>query len=117
MCVSAAWTERAVNESVRKLEEDDRDKVYAASRSSDEKTPRFPEVSGICRTCKNAFITRRRYEALPTVVCQAIFENPRRVHLDISECTDYSRRGELSLNSMMDMAHIIDGNDPGGQYL
>lgn len=102
---------------LKELDDKDKDRIYAAGRIDDKRTARFPEVTGLCRTCKHAWITRRQYEAIPDVTCQQNYEHWRRVHLDISECSEYARRGEMSLGSMMDIAHILDTAQPGGQYL
>jgi len=37
--------------------------------------------------------------------------------LDIMECSNYSRRGQMSIDTMMDMALIVDPAERTGQYL
>ena len=77
---------------------------------------RFPEIRGLCRTCSSAHIFRRQYSEVPTLFCQA-FDISKRMPLDIMECSRYSRRGELRMDELAEMAILIDGRDAGGQYL
>ena len=78
---------------------------------------KFPEVLGCCRTCKEAHITRRQYSEVPEIICMAVWNAPRRMPLDIEECTSYERRGEMDLREMGMMALDIDAREKGGQYL
>ena len=101
---------------MKELSEKERDKLYATTRNSQDKNPRFPEVTGLCRTCRSAHITKRQYESQPTVVCN-YSERSVPMHLDIMECSNYSRRGQMSIDTMMDMALIVDPAERTGQYL
>lgn len=78
---------------------------------------RFSEVTGLCRTCKNALIRRRAYSEVPTVICEKLWEQPHQVPLDIMQCTGYERVGEMTLRDMHEMATLINLSKPTGQYL
>ena len=69
---------------------------------------RFPEITGLCRTCMHAHITRTRYSEVPTVICEALMNQNYRVPLDIMECSSYTRRGRLSLDDMTEIALLVD---------
>ena len=90
-------------------------KAHALTDEDSRSRARFPEVKGLCRTCKNALIRRRQYSEVPQVICQASFEYPHQVPLDIIECSDYRRTGEMHIREMQDLAIIIDPRKRGGQ--
>jgi hypothetical protein len=98
-------------------EEKEQERTIAAGRRLDNSRVNFSEVQGICRTCANALIRRRQYSEVPQVICQATFEQPHRVPLDVTECTDYKKVGEMHIRDMNDIALIIDPRKKGGQYL
>ena len=77
----------------------------------------FPEIKGLCRTCKEAFIFQREHGERPEIICKALFEKPRRMPPDVMKCSEYRHRGDMSINTMADMAYLIDPRDTGGQYL
>ena len=91
------------------------DQIYA--RSPQGPQPKFPEVTGVCRTCGNALIMRRRYSEVPVVICQAYGQAQSRMPLDIIECTSYSKRNAVTLRDMAEIAVLIDQRKVGGQYL
>ena len=78
---------------------------------------RFSEVTGLCRTCKNALIRQRAYSEMPSVICERLWEQAHRVPLDIMKCTGYERVGEMTLRDMHEMALIINTSKNAGQYL
>lgn len=78
---------------------------------------KFPEIRGLCRTCRHAVIRRRQYSEVPTVVCQVVYEQAHRMPLDIMECSAYGREGEMHLRDMHELGIIIDTRKKGGQYL
>jgi hypothetical protein len=75
---------------------------------------KFPQIKGLCRTCKYAMIIQREYEEYPMIRCNKI---DQRVQLDITDCSGYVNNCELSLYDMTQMALLIDKAVPGGQYL
>ena len=106
-----------------KEEEKEDERLFAAGRllnglgDNGRSRVNFSEVRGICRTCSNELVRRRQYSEVPQVICQATFEHPHRVPLDIMECTDYKRVGEMHIRDMNDIAIVIDPRKKGGQYL
>ena len=68
----------------------------------------FPEITGLCRTCAHAHITRTRYSEVPTVICEALISEAHRVPLDIVECSNYARRGQMTLDDMGEIALFVD---------
>lgn len=93
------------------------DTVHASSRSTERGQHRFPEITGLCRTCKHAHITRQEYDEAPRVICRAVYERAHRVPLDITECSSYRRSGEMNLRELTNLAILIDPRDRGGQYI
>lgn len=94
------------------------DQLYASGSGLNESPARFPEVRGVCRTCNNAHIFRRELSEVPVVFCcLATHMTPMRMPLDISECSDFKRRGEMRLEQLAEIAHLIDTRKRGGQYL
>ena len=90
----------------------------AQSRAYEENNrAQFSEVTGLCRTCKNALIRRRQYSEMPSVICKEVWEQAHVVPLDITECSGYERTGAMSLNDMHQLGLIIDSRKKGGQYL
>lgn len=84
-------------------------------RAVQEPMPDFSTVTGLCRTCSNAFIYQREYGEEVRVRCASIAQY---VPHDITLCTGYSRRGEPVLRDMLSMATLIDKREAaGGQYL
>ena len=78
---------------------------------------RFPEIRGLCRTCRYALIRRRQYSEVPMVVCEKSYEAPIRMPLDVMECSGYFREGQMDLRDMHEIGIIIDKRKRGGQYL
>ena len=78
---------------------------------------KFADIRGLCRTCTHGFIRRREHSERPQIICQALFEHPHRVPPDIMHCSDYKRRGEVTLREMGELALLIDARETGGQYL
>ena len=78
---------------------------------------RFPQVTGLCRTCSRGWIWKRQYEEYPAVECLVSYEHPRRMPLDVTECTEYDRRGDLSLRELGEIAVLIDVRKKPGQYV
>lgn len=72
-------------------------------------------ISGLCRRCTNAVIYRRDHGE-PVTICRAA--GGREVPNDISDCTSYSKPGEMSLYEMGKVALLIDVRElPGGGYI
>mgnify|MGYP001615272828 CR=1 FL=1 len=92
-------------------------KGYRITDADTRSRVQFSEVKGLCRTCSRAMIRRRQYSEVPQVICQVNYEHPHRVPLDIMECTDYRRQGEMDVRDMHQIALIIDAREKGGQYL
>ena len=69
---------------------------------------KFPEITGLCRTCRNAHITRTQYSEVPTVICEALIGENYRVPLDIMECSSYDKKGRMSLDDMTEIALLVD---------
>lgn len=93
--------------------------LHARANSASPSPPRFPEIRGLCRTCDNAHITRRQYDEMPSIRCSALSSWHRSDGMphDIMECTEYRKRGQLSLREMADLALLVDARKKGGQYL
>ncbi len=103
-------------------EPDNREEIYGrvsnASRPLDQTAAgKFPQVTGLCRTCSRAWIYRREYEEYPTVFCHVSYERPKIMPLDVAECTEYDKRGDPSLRELTDMAILIDPRHNPGQFL
>lgn len=102
----------------RRLTERDAGRVHQNGDQIESRMVDFPEVRGICRTCKHSHILRRQYSEVPTVFCQTLsYEQPKQVPLDVTECSAYDKKGTPSLRSMMEVAIILDTREQGGQYL
>lgn len=106
------------------MDEDEREKdIWAVERAGSrtvtgqDRRKKFDEVKGICRTCAHAMITRRQYSEVPEVMCTVSYYHPKRMPLDIMECSAYARSGEMSLRDAYEIALILDQRKPGGQYL
>jgi hypothetical protein len=94
------------------------DRITTVSRRMDAPTASlFPQVTGICRTCSKAWIWKRQYEEYPNVYCMVQYDTARVMPLDVSDCTEYERRGELSLRELADMAVLVDTRKKPGQYV
>ena len=78
---------------------------------------KFPEVTGLCRTCSQSLIRRRAYSEVPSVMCQKLWQQAHQVPLDIKECSGYERNGQMSLHDMHQLGIIVDSRKKGGQYL
>ncbi len=94
------------------------DKLTTTSRFLDVPPQgRFPQVRGICRTCSKAWIWKRQYDEYPAVYCQLSYEYPRVMPLDVSDCTEYDKRGDPSLRELAEMAVLVDTRKKPGQYV
>ena len=103
-------------------EQDDRerllDRVTSASRPLEQAPPnKFAQVTGLCRTCSRAWIWKRQYEEYPNVLCHISYDNPRRMPLDVAECTEYNKRGDPPLRELTDLAILIDPRHNPGQFI
>ena len=93
-------------------------RIQTASRPLDQTQPgKFPQVTGLCRTCSRAWIWKRQYDEYPNVLCHLSYERPVRMPLDVAECTEYDRRGEPSLRELSELATLIDPRHNPGQFL
>lgn len=72
-------------------------------------------IPGICRTCTHAtIVSRGSVEHKETTIMCGILG--KMVPHDIMECTDYWKRGQMSLRDMQEIAWFIDNRPPSGQY-
>lgn len=65
------------------------------------------EKFGLCSTCKNFEAARNKY-GIVWARCSSIYDMRISDEHPITECTDYTKRGTLSLEMMMGMAYLID---------
>lgn len=94
-----------------------RAQVSTAYNDDAQSRHKFPEVTGLCRTCEHAWITRRAYSEVPAVHCMIAYDAPIRMPLDVKECSRYRKEGQMSLRDMSTLGIIIDKRRKGGQYL
>jgi len=63
---------------------------------------------GKCFSCERAWIYRTARRNDPVVMCRAAFNDPLLMPHDITECSVYSKRGEVDIFELIKMHNPID---------
>lgn len=69
-------------------------------------------VGGKCFSCERAWIYRTARRNDPVVMCRATYSDPLLMPHDITECSAYSKRGEVDIFELIKMHNPVDLSKP-----